>query len=533
MRGGWGGFSFQSERGKQQMICVTVGRTRHKTTIAEYLELAAAGAELVELRLDYIARAVNLKRLLEQRPCAVVATCRRREDGGRWLGTEEDRQMLLRSAIATGVDYIDLEWDIAANIPRYGRTKRIISYHNFDETPANLADIHKRLIDGDADIAKIATQANSVSDWLRMVDLMRSADVPTIGICMGDIGAPTRILTGRFGAPFSYAASRIEKALAPGMIYWKDMQMLYRYNEINADTQLFGVIADPVAHSFSPLIHNTAFAKQQLNACYLPFRVPPADLERFLDACPKLGIRGLSVTIPHKESVMPLLTQMEAAADGIGAANTIIFDGNRRIGYNTDYRAAMECIAEAMGVALDGEKPFRSVRCFLLGAGGVSRAIGWGLRQKGAEVLVSGRSAVRANRLAQAIGGTAVDWEARHEVRCQLLINGTPLGMHPDVDRTPYDGTYLKPGMTVFETIYNPEQTLLIKHAKKANCKVITGVDMFVRQASYQYRLFTGQEPPQGLMHLMLKKATSPVRYQYEEEEQQMNQSSSSNNEDD
>ncbi len=185
--------------GLARMICVSVGRTRHKSTIAEYLDLAKQGAELVEIRLDYIARSVNLKRILEQRPCPIVATVRRQEDGGRWTGTEADRQTLLRAAIATGVEYVDLEGDIAASIPRYGRTKRIVSYHNLDVTPSNLPALHKRLRDCDADIVKIATQANCVDDWLRMMELMSEVDVPTIGICMGDIGTPSRILTAGMG----------------------------------------------------------------------------------------------------------------------------------------------------------------------------------------------------------------------------------------------------------------------------------------------------------------------------------------------
>ena len=503
------------------MICVTVARTRHKSTIAEYHELAAKGVELVELRLDYIARTVSLTRLLEKRPCPVIATCRRREDGGRWMGTEEERQMLLRAAIVAGVDYVDLEWDIAGSVPRYGKAKRIISYHNFEETPGNLPDLYRRLSELDPDVVKIATQANCVNDWFRMLDMLANAESPTIGLCMGDIGAPTRLLAGKFGAPFSYAASGKDRQAAPGQIFWEQMRGLYRYEKIDAETQLYGVVADPVAHSLSPLIHNTAFAKQELNACYLPFRVTPDDLERFIDAAPKIGIRGLSVTIPHKETVMPFLSQMEAAADGIGAVNTIVFDGNRRIGYNTDYRAAMESLATSLEVSLDSDRPFKGRRCLILGSGGVSRAIGWGLREKGAEVLIAGRTSLRASRLAVAINATHVEWERRHDVRCEIIINGTPMGMHPNLDSTPFEGSYLIPGMTVFETIYNPEQTLLLKNAIRAGCQIISGVDMFVRQATYQYRLFTGMEPPRDLMRYTLKRATSPVRYQYLEDEPQ------------
>lgn len=494
------------------MICVSVGRTRHKHTIAEYHHLAQLGVKLVELRLDFIGRSVNLTRLLKDKPCQVVITCRRKEDGGRWQKTEEERLMLLRSAIAAGVDFVDLEADIAASIPRYGNTKRIVSHHDFIHTPDNLADLHRHLAAQEADIVKIATMANTVDDVLRMMELARTATIPTIAICMGELGTPTRILAGRFGSPFTFASFSTDRKLAPGQLNWRVMQDLYRFDEITTETELFGVIADPVGHSHSPLIHNAAYFSQELDARYLPFQVPQEDLREFIEACPKLGIKGLSVTIPHKEAALDLMTQAETAATGIGAINTIIFDGNERVGYNTDYRAAMECLAKVLGGEEQTELPWNGKSALILGAGGVARAIGWGLHQKGARVVFTSRTSARAHALAEQIGGSTLPWEQRHEPEVDLLVNATPVGMHPDLDNTPFRAEALNPNTAVFETIYNPERTLLIKNAREVGCQTITGVEMFVRQATYQYRLFTDREPPVDLMREALKKATNPVR---------------------
>src|SRR6185503_11544677 len=148
----------------------------------------------------------------------VILTLRRPQDGGKYSGSEEERRMLLRSAIAEGVDYIDLEEDVAAMIPRYGKTKRIVSLHDFRKTPDNLEEIHARLAALDADIVKIATTANNTHDNLRLLQLMRNASVPTVAICMGDIGTPSRILAGRFGAPFTFATFHHERTLAPGQL---------------------------------------------------------------------------------------------------------------------------------------------------------------------------------------------------------------------------------------------------------------------------------------------------------------------------
>ena len=271
------------------MICVSIGRGRHRHMIAEHRHLAEQGAKLVELRLDYINGAVNLRRLLADRPCPVVISCRRPTDGGKWAGSEEQRQLLLRTAIAEGVEYIDLEDDIAAGVPRFGKTKRIVSFHDFRKTPDNLDEIHRRLSQCDPDIVKISTMVNHPSDNVRILDMVRKAKVPTIGLGMGDIGVPTRILAGKFGAPHTYATFHSERALAPGQLSFEHMTQVYRYDQINAQTEVYGVVADPIGHSLSPLIHNAAFAHLGLNKVYVPFRVPREDLGRFIDEAEAAG----------------------------------------------------------------------------------------------------------------------------------------------------------------------------------------------------------------------------------------------------
>lgn len=503
------------------MLCVTVARSRHTAMIAEFEALSQQGADLTELRLDYIGRSVDLARLLKTRFTPVVITCRRPSDGGRWGRSEAERLMMLRSAIASGVDYVDLEGDIAASVPRYGSTKRIISFHDFDDTPENLDEIHQELASKDADIVKIATQANSFEDCIRMMQLVKNASLPTIGICMGDIGAITRILSIFLGSPFTYCGSNSERKVAPGIISLDQMQRLYRPKEINAETQLFGVVADPVAHSLSPLIHNTAFASQDLNCRYLPFRIPNADLKRFVDWCIDTGIGGLSVTIPHKESMLEHIHEVESAAQGIGAINTVVFRNVRGIGYNTDYRAAMDCIQEALRTqktlqTIEGRDDdlFRGRSVLILGAGGVARAIAYGLKQRGALVTIASRTFERTESLAKELKVEAIQWSDRYSIVPGIVVNCSPVGMHPDIDSTPYEiREQLSSQTIVFDTVYNPENTVLIKAAKAAGCLTINGLDMFVRQAAYQYKLFTGQEPPVTLMRQTVKRATSPVNF--------------------
>ncbi len=291
------------------------------------------------------------------------------------------------------------------------------------------------------------------------------------------------------------------------------MKDLYRYEQINRDTEVYGVVADPVGHSLSPLIHNTAFKHLGLNKVYLPFRVPKEDLGRFIEDASELGIRGLSVTIPHKETVLDSLSQADGAVRGIGAANTVVFDGKERFGYNTDYRAAMDSIEQAIVEGpTDEESPLRGKTALVLGAGGVGKAIAYGLSRRGAQVTVCDGDTQRALQLAERLRCRSVDWTLRQSVVIDILINATPIGMHPNVDETPMPQNHLRTNMVVFDAVYNPENTLLIKEARERGCKVITGVDMFVRQACLQFKLFTNHDGPADLMRDVIKRATSAAR---------------------
>ncbi len=481
--------------------------------MAEHRHLVEQGAELVELRLDYLNGEVNLKRLITDRPCPVVISCRRERDGGKWNKGEDQRLLLLRTAIAEGVEFVDLEEDVAGQIPRFGRTRRIISLHDFRKTPDDLEKLHRHLASLDADIVKISTMANHPHDNVRMLRVARGSKLPTIGICMGDIGIPTRVLAAKFGAPFTYATFHHERTLAPGQLSYQQMTEVYRYNEINSETDVFGVVADPVGHSLSPLIHNAAFRHLKLNKVYLPFRVPREHLGQFIDDCTELGVQGLSVTIPHKEAVVSKLTQADGAVRGIGACNTVVFGPGQRHGHNTDYRAAMESLEEAMDIPPGTENPLRGKTALVLGSGGVGMAIAYGLLRRGASVVVTDGVADKAKQLADRFECRLAEWSQRHSVPADILVNATPIGMHPNVDETPFERRHMKPSMVVFDAVYNPENTLFVKDAKAQNCNVITGLDMFVRQAALQFKLFTGHDGPADLMRDVIRRAIAAAKY--------------------
>jgi 3-dehydroquinate dehydratase/shikimate dehydrogenase len=480
--------------------------------LIEIQEAAKRGARLIELRLDFLAKAPDFKRLLLDKPCPMVATVRRPEDGGRWSGTEEARRMLIRQAVVGGFDWVDLETDVADAIPRFGKVKRIVSYHNRDEVPDDLEKIYETMCGQDADVVKIAVRAQEPADNLRVLALYEKAPKPTVAFCMGDLGLPSRLLSLKYGAPFAYAAFNKERGIAPGLPSYEEMKHVYHYQGINTDTAVYGVLGDPVGHSLSPLIHNTAFRHAGLNAVYLPFRVPRGDLPAFLHDFGRIPVQGYSVTIPHKEAAAQLAAERDTTAERTQAANTLVRRGQGFTAYNTDYQAAIETLLGNLPRRPDEPPPtLQSRTALILGAGGVARAVAHALHREGANVTITNRTAERAHKLAEEVGCRTLEWGGRHSIICDTLVNCTSVGMHPNVDESPIHPSFLKPGLTVFESVYTPEQTLLVKEARSRGCHVITGVDMFVRQAALQFRLFTGKEPPLEVMQKVVRRALSPV----------------------
>jgi 3-dehydroquinate dehydratase/shikimate dehydrogenase len=378
----------------------------------------------------------------------------------------------------------------------------------------------------DADVYKVAVLANSPADCQRVLELQKSATKPTVAFAMGEIGFPTRFLALKYGAPWIYAAFNKERGVAPGMPAVEEFRTTYPITKIGPDTQIFGLFGDPVAHSYSPVLHNHMLRRLKQNAIYLPFRVPKDQLQEAVGAYADVPVSGYSVTIPHKEAAARLAAAPDETVQMTGAANTLVRrpDGSF-LAANTDYSAVVDSLRAHL-VERDDEEgsapQINQMFILILGAGGAARAAAHALHRAGAHITVTARTQDRAAKLAADVGCKVVDWNGRHSVLpCDMIINCTPVGMHPDTNETPIHASFLKPGLTVFDTVYTPENTLLVREAKARGCHVVTGVDMFVRQAARQFELFTGLTPPVDQMREILRKAMSPLTRALEEEAEQ------------
>ncbi|MDY6913361.1 MAG: shikimate dehydrogenase [Planctomycetota bacterium] len=487
-----------------RLICPLVAGDARQMR-SDMAQAADRGADAVECRLDFLTAppdAEQLAALLSSPPLEVIVTCRPAAEGGNFRGAEADRLELLNRAAACGADFIDVE----TNTPRDRRPngKIICSHHDFQSVPAALDRIAASMDACEAAVNKIVFTAGGPEDALRALDLLRACKKPTIALAMGEAGVASRVLAKKFGAFGTFAALAAGAESAPGQPTLDVFKTLYRWDSIDPETAVYGVIGSPVAHSMSPAIHNAAFEAAGINAVYVPLRIEPGaeNFSRFLDAVlarPWLNWRGLSVTIPHKENALAYLgaENCDEPARKIGAINTITIspDGSFR-GDNTDNTAAVNALSAAMGT---GPNVLAGRKVALLGAGGVGRAIAAAMARYKADVTIFNRTLSRAKKLAEEFDCHAAPLDAAAKTDAEIVINCTSVGMHPETDATPL--SKIPPSAkVVFDTIYNPLDTYLLQQAKRAGCTTVSGLEMFVGQAAAQFEIWTAKPAPRNVM---------------------------------
>lgn len=485
-------------------ICVALGCADATRLRQLALEQCALGETFLEFRLDQLRRPANgvavIREVLELYPdTRILATCRRREASGEFKGTVEQELAHLDAAVDAGACAVDLAIetvdDDPAVVERFaGRAARVVSYHNFERTPA-LARVAAKLRRTGADVVKLATMGAKPSDSLRALALLAEAQVPTVPLVMGEPGWTSRLLSVSRGAAFTFAAPNPSGAAAegtaPGQMTADVLRSQFRVNKISTATKVYGVIADPVVHSMSPALHNRAFRARRIDAVYLPFRVEREYLRDFFKMLRELPVQGVSVTIPHKQRVGKHLDQVDGLAKRIGAINTVYRDKRGKLrGTNTD----------ALGVTRPLEKrgPLRGRRVLVAGNGGAARGAVFALRDKGARVAVTGRSPDKVRQFARSCQVDAVARAEASSYACDILVHASAAGMHPQEQETFFpDGI---PGDVVFDMVYNPLETRLLRDAKAAGKQTISGLEMFVEQAVAQFEIWTEDSAPRTAM---------------------------------
>ena len=493
-------------RSRITKVCVAIVGA----TPAEMIEKASAVVKetpFLEFRLDYLDKPLlalpKFKQFFTDNTAATaIATCRRTANGGSFSGTLAAEVEVLSKAADTGFHLVDLELESAESLKKAGVQKLrdtgiglIISHHDFAATK-DLDGIFHRIERFPPDFVKIVPTAKTLYDNVTLIRFLERMNDHTniIGICMGDAGIISRVLGVRAGSAFTFAAATPGEETGPGQIAARTLIETYRIDQVDAATKVYGVAGNPVRTSLSPVMMNTAFRRETVNAVYLALQTDKlTDLLKLVDEIP---IQGLSVTMPLKQEIMqlprahrPALRQDRRMQHR--PPRPLRRERGKLFGFNTD-------VAGIVG-PLEKRLPLRGAKVLVLGAGGAARAAVFGLRDKGAEVFILNRTPETAQKLARQSGSKTIRKDALPKTSFDVIVNATPVGMAGNKAAPILEAKDLNTRL-VFDLVYNPLETPLLRLARQMSIPIVTGVEMFVQQGARQFEIWTGKPAPEEEM---------------------------------
>ncbi len=478
------------------MICLTLSGP----TILDNLKALADNKDYVdicELRLDLlspseVAKAADFPSMVD---IPVILTLRRVSDGGKCTLQEKARRSLLIDTMKNGgFSYVDIEDDVKkSDVEEAAHSlgmKVIRSYHDFEGVPADIfSRVHSLASRGD--VAKIAVTPHNTADVMTLFRINEELkDVPKIIIGMGEWGVATRILYKKMGSILTFGSNG--KAVAPGMISARELKLLYRADQLNDNTGIYGIVGNPVMHSLSPQIHNPGFHKIHYNAVYVPFL--SESIRSFLTLAEMLRMRGFSVTVPFKVDVVKYLGNITREVKQIGSCNTVVRVPNMWKGTNTDYYGFIHPIEKEID---DG----RIKSALVIGAGGAAKAIVWALKMRNVKVMIVNRTKSKADELARlyGVGSDSLDNISQYEGKVDLVVQATNMGLHPYEDVNPAEKFHFSGKEIAYDIVYKPKYTKFLIAAEKAGCSLKFGWDMLMEQGKLQFESFTGYHYPKDI----------------------------------
>lgn len=488
------------------MICVVIKGPALADAYRQ-MKQAAAYADLVELRLDYFdcLDPLSLKELKSSFPLPIIFTLRDPSQGGFYQGSEMSRLEAIRQLAELKPDYFDLESHLPIDFVNEIMNKNpevtiMISYHDFSKTPEEIDILYQEMKKIPAPLYKFAFYANRTSDALKVLQFVKNGDGKINVMSMGQKGQITRILGTIFGGKMAYACLDEDSRTAPGQLSAQTLVETYRQPFLSRDTEIYGLIGDPIEGSISQDTHNFLFKSLSLNALYIKMAVKIDEVSEFIALAKNLGFRGLSVTMPLKEHLIPYMDELHPDAKAIGAVNTLLFHGKKIAGYNTDGIGCLNAIEEV--------QPVKEKKIVIIGSGGAAKAIAFEAGKRGGSITVLNRNLEKAIELAKRYkeyfpcrGMSLAKIDHCFEEGYDILINCTPNPM-------PVDPKYLHPNSLIMDITTKPLEIELLKQAEKKGCRIIYGYNMFVEQAIGQFALwFTGRIDLLQAKQILQKKA--------------------------
>ena len=481
-------------------VCLALGGD----TIDDMLATAESMARdnpFLEFRLDYLKQPLaalpKVHRFLETHQyVTAIGTCRRADNDGKFKGSLASQLEVLTKANAAGCQMVDLELQSALKskpeaIARLrSRARLILSFHDFRAT-RNLDETLAKMLKVPADFYKVVSTATTLSDNVTMMKFLQtqSDKHALIGLCMGEQGIISRVLSVRAGSVFTFGAVSADLKTAPGQISAGELRSIYRIDQVDAATRVYGVAGDPIEHSLSPVIMNTALRRENVNGVYLPLHAKT--LKDLIHCVREIPLHGLSVTMPYKQSILAHLDNTDAHTTKIGACNTVVRGQDGKLyGFNTDAAGVVRPLEQRLSI--------ENAKVLVLGAGGAARAAVFGLKERGAEIWILNRTSVKAQKLARQAKSHTIKRADLRKIAFDVIINATPVGMGNTRD-CPLKDEEIQ-ARVVFDMVYDPVETHLLQVARAKGIAVIPGVEMFVQQAARQFEIWTGKPAPAGDM---------------------------------
>ncbi|MBS1814391.1 MAG: shikimate dehydrogenase [Acidobacteria bacterium] len=484
-------------------VCVSLSARNAAEMLAKAADFGRE-TPFLEFRLDSLEKpqlvSGRLKNFLTDHPLiTAIATCRRKANGGEFSGSAAEELEHLIQAAKSGCHIVDLSIETAESLKKDALDKLreagaavLLSFHDFKGTP-DLEAVYARMAKFAPDFYKVVPTAKTLPDNLKVIGLLEkhAEEANVVGIAMGNCGLLSRVLGPRFGSLFTFASATAGEETAPGQVSARMLNELYRIDSIEAATRIYGVAGSPIVHSLSPLMLNTAFRRETVNAVYVALE--SGNVKDLLKVVDRLPIHGVSVTMPLKEQVLPFLEKTDPLSAKIGACNTLVRGEDGKLyGFNTD-------VGGIVG-PLERRVPLRGAKVLVLGAGGAARAAVFGLKERGCDVAVLNRTSNKAQKLARQANARVMRRDQLSKTRFDVVINATSYGMHGTKGTpSPLTAEELNCGL-FFELVYNPIETPLVRLARAKGIPVILGIEMFVQQGARQFEIWTGKPAPQDEM---------------------------------
>ncbi len=478
-------------------VCVAVIGS-DPNEMVEKAEALVRDNPFLEFRLDYLSKPglalPRIKRFIESHPgTVVIATCRRVASGGKFKGSIASQLDILGKAAASGCQLVDVELQTASKCkpPQLQKLRTraalILSFHDFRATK-KLDETLEKMLAYPADFYKVVSTATTLADNVTMIKfLAHEGDRHSlIGMCMGEQGIISRVLGVRAGSIFTFASAIAGEETAPGQVTAQDLRNVYRIDRVDVATRVYGVVGDPIGHSLSPAIMNAAFRRENVNAVYLALHAKT--LKDLLTCVREIPIHGISVTMPYKEAILPHLDNTDSHTTKIGACNTVVRAQDGKLyGFNTDASGIVRPLERRLNT-------LENARILVIGAGGAARAAVFGLKERGAEVYILNRTAGPAKKLAHQARARLMKRADLKKQAFDVIINATPVGMG-NTKESPLQDKEIN-ARYVFDMVYDPPETRLLKLAKERGAQIIPGIEMFAQQAARQFEIWTGKPAP-------------------------------------